>query len=66
MLVICKSCFGDDGLENYIIFPLPSNCFTATAGGNRTLVWDLKDSQEKELNPPATLDNNLASKLDFI
>ena len=51
MFAIGKGCFGDDGLENYVIFPLPSNSFTATAGGNRTLVWDLKGSQEKKIKP---------------
>ena len=60
--MIGKSCVGDGGWQNYLIFQPVFNNFT-TAGGDTILAWGSKGLSRESIKPPATLGYSLAPKL---
>ena len=62
---IGNSHFGEDGVQNYLVFQPLNKYFKVIANTNYVLSWQSKGLSEEIIKPPATSDNSLNPKLTY-
>ena len=60
-----KNYFGDNGIQNYLVFQLVNRCFKKI-GKTKTSSWKSKGLFAEVLKPPTINNNSLAPKLEYI
>ena len=60
-----NSHFGEDGVQNYLVFQPLNKYFKVIANTNYVSLWQSKGLSEETIKPPATSDNSLNPKLSY-
>ena len=62
---IGNSHFGEDGVQNYLVFQPLNKYFKVIASTNYVSSWQSKGLSEETIKPPATSDNGLNRKVSY-
>ena len=62
---IGKSHFGEDGVQNYVVFQPMYRCFKVITNTDYISSWKSKGLSDESFKPPATSDNSFNATLNY-